>query len=109
MSFVIAIRNTIRFISLTSVLALSVFCMSALVFAQSTDITAPTPIRNHDVFGAIAPRDLGDARLTDHFYAFTGTPGDLLITIEGRNLNGDVDVFTAAGLRPLMKFSLYAG
>jgi hypothetical protein len=58
--------------------------------------------------GRIAARDLGDARLTDHFYAFTGTPGDVLITIQTTNLNGDVDVFTAGSLRPLLKFVLYA-
>jgi hypothetical protein len=47
--------------------------------------------------------------VTDHFYAFTGTPGDLLITIDSRNLNGDIDVFTFSGLRPLLKFTVYAG
>lgn len=105
----LAIRNIVHSMRLVSLLTLCLSSMSAVVVAQSTDITAPTPIRNSDVLGAIAPRDIGDARLTDHFYAFSGTPGDLLITIEGRNLNGDVDVFTASGLRPLLKFSLYAG
>ena len=50
----------------------------------------------------------GDSRLTDHFYAFTGTPGDLVIAIETQNLNGDMDVFTAGGLRPVLKVALYA-
>ena len=77
--------------------------------AQSTDITAPSPVRTNEVNATIAARDLGDARLTDHFYTFTGTPGDLLITVDGRNMNGDVDVFTAVGLRPLLKFTIYAG
>jgi hypothetical protein len=76
--------------------------------AQSTDINFPSPVRTNDVVGSIAARDLGDARRTDHFYAFVGTPGDLLITIQSNNLNGDVDVFTAGTLRPLMKFTLYA-
>lgn len=76
---------------------------------QSTDIAAPVPVRTNKVTASIAARDLGDARLTDHFYAFTGTPGDLLITVDGRNMNGDVDVFTAVGLRPLLKFTIYAG
>jgi hypothetical protein len=79
-----------------------------LVNAQSTDIGAPSPVRTNEVNASIAARDLGDARLTDHFYAFTGTPGDLLITVDGRNMNGDVDVFTAVGLRPLLKFTIYA-
>jgi hypothetical protein len=33
--------------------------------------------RNSSITGRIAARDLGDARLTDHYYALTGTPGDL--------------------------------
>ncbi len=77
--------------------------------AQSIDINAPIPVRTNEVSATIVARDLGDSRLTDHFYAFTGTPGDLLITVDSRNMNGDVDVFTAAGLRPLLKFTIYAG
>jgi hypothetical protein len=76
--------------------------------AQSVDANAPAPVRSNTVNGRIAARDLGDSRLTDHFYAFTGTPGDLLITVQSRNLNGDVDVFTAGTLRPLLKLTLYA-
>src|SRR5215510_7705428 len=78
------------------------------VFAQSLDPGAPTPIRSANLLGKIAARDLGDARLTDHYYMFKGTPGDLLITVQSRNLNGDLDVFTAVTLRPLLKLSLYA-
>ena len=78
------------------------------VCAQSIDVTSPSPVRTNEVVGRIAARDLGDARLTDYFYAFTGTPGDVLITIQSTNLNGDVDVFTAGSLRPLLKFVLYA-
>lgn len=78
-------------------------------WAQSTDVAWPSAIRTNDVVGTIAARDLGDPRLTDHFYAFTGTPGDLLITVDSRNLNGDIDVFTFSGLRPLLKFTVYAG
>ncbi|HET8783619.1 MAG TPA: hypothetical protein VFM63_14430 [Pyrinomonadaceae bacterium] len=77
-------------------------------FAQSVDVGSPTPVRSNTVSGKIAARDLGDSRLTDHYFAFTGTPGDLLITIQSTNLNGDLDVFTAVTLRPLLKLSLYA-
>src|SRR5215212_7403267 len=76
--------------------------------AQSLDASMPAPVRSNSVTGHIAARDLGDARLTDHYYAFTGTPGDLLITVQSNNLNGDVDVFTAGTLRPLLKLTLYA-
>ena len=76
--------------------------------AQSIDPNVPSPVRSNSVTGRIAARDLGDARVTDHYYAFTGTPGDLLITVNSSNLNGDVDVFTAGTLRPLLKLTLYA-
>jgi hypothetical protein len=77
--------------------------------AQSTDIAWPSPVRTNEVSGAIRARDIGDPRVTDHFYAFTGTPGDVLITVDIQNLNGDIDVFTLSGLRPIMKFTVYAG
>jgi hypothetical protein len=76
--------------------------------AQSTEIDLPTPVRSHDVDGSITARDLGDARLTRYFYAFVAVPGDLVISVESTNLNGDVDLFTAGNLRPLGKISVYA-
>ena len=76
--------------------------------AQSIDATAPTPISANDLSGSIAARDIGDSRFTHHYYAFNGNPGDVLITVQSKNLNGDVDVFTAGTLRPLLKFTLYA-
>ena len=84
------------------------FLVATSVSAQSIDPNAPSPVRSNSVSGRIAARDLGDARVTDHYYAFTGTPGDLLITVQSNNLNGDVDVFTAGSLRPLLKLTLYA-
>ena len=78
------------------------------VRAQSIDPNAPAPVRLNTINGRIAARDIGDARFTDHYYAFAGTPGDLLITIQSSNLNGDIDVFTAGTLRPLLKLTLYA-
>jgi hypothetical protein len=89
--------------------ALFIACAGVFARAQSTDIAWPSPVRTNEVQGTIAARDIGDPRVTDHFYAFTGTPGDVLITVEGRNLNGDVDVFTLSGLQPLLKFTVYAG
>jgi hypothetical protein len=92
-----------------SVLWLALLIPSAMsTLAQSVDPTAPSPIRSTDLLGRIAARDLGDARLTDHYYAFKGIPGDLLITVQSRNLNGDIDIFTAGTLRPLLKLTLYA-
>src|SRR5215510_7027403 len=94
----------VRFIALFGLL----FVAASFAFAQSIDPNAPSPVRSNTVSGNIAARDLGDARLTDHYYAFTGVPGDLLITIQSQNLNGDIDVFTVSSLRPLLKATLYA-
>lgn len=87
---------------------LLILLTATVAFAQSLDVGAPTPVRSNTVSGKIAARDLGDSRLTDHYYAFTANPGDLLITIQSTNLNGDLDVFTAVTLRPLLKLTLYA-
>src|SRR5688500_20284418 len=85
------------------------FLLGATVtFAQSTDVGSPTPVRSNTVSGKISARDLGDSRLTDHYFAFTGTPGDLLITIQSTNLNGDLDVLTPVTLRPLLQLRFYA-
>ena len=97
-------NNVICLCALLAVLLLS----ATSLCAQSLDQNAPAPVRTNSVTGRIAARDLGDARLTDHYYAFTGTPGDLLITVQSQNLNGDIDVFTAGTLRPLLKLTLYA-
>lgn len=95
--------------------ATRLFCLLAVVTltalssrAQSLDANAPAPVRSNTVTGQIAARDLGDSRLTDHYYALRGTPGDLLITVQTQNLNGDIDVFTAGSLRPLLKLTVYA-
>lgn len=98
-----------KFIGALSVLV-ACWCLTAnLARAQSTSMSAPSAVRSNEVTATIAARDLGDSRLTDHFFSFSGTPGDLLITVESKNLNGDIDVFTLAGMRPLMKFTVYEG
>lgn len=77
--------------------------------AQSQDVSYPTPVSTNEISGQITARDIGDARLTRHFYILTGTPGDFIFTVTSKNLNGDVDLFTAGSLRPLGKVSIYAG
>ncbi len=89
-------------------LALFLLTAANSIQSQSLDARSPSPVRSNEVVGRISARDLGDARLTDHFYTFTGTPGDLLITIDTRNLNGDIDVFIAGSLRPVLKLAVYA-
>lgn len=75
--------------------------------AQSSDVNFPTPVFSTEVSGRIAARDVGDARRTRHFYTFRGTEGDVTVTVEASELIGDVDVFTATTLRPLIKFTLF--
>lgn len=100
--------SRICILRLISIFAFGLLFTSPPVLAQSTDVRFPTPVGSHEISGAIAARDIGDARLTDHFYTFNGSPGDLLITVESTNLNGDFDVFTAAELRPVLKVVVYA-
>lgn len=90
------------------VLPVVLWAVAGATRAQSTDQSLPTPVRSNEINGRIAALDLGDARSTRHFYAFEGNPGDLLITINSDNLNGDIDVFTAVTFRPLTKTSIYA-
>ncbi len=102
-------QNLLTFKKFAPILGMVLFVLCAgSVRAQSTDVAWPAPVRSNEVTGKIAARDIGDPRLTDHYFAFTGTPGDLLITIDSNNLDGDIDVFTYTGLRPLLKFTVYA-
>lgn len=94
--------------SIISLLAVLLAAVTVRVTAQSSDQSLPTPVLANEVEGNIAPLDLGDSRLTRHFYAFEGTPGDLVVTVNTRNLNGDMDIFTALTFRPLIKISIYA-
>ncbi len=108
MKFLETVLTVGRVACVACLMALLLPCLGSIASAQSSDISAPAAVRTNEVLGAIAARDIGDPRLTDHFYAFTGKPGDLLITIDSKNINGDVDVFTTSGLRPLLKLTVYA-
>jgi hypothetical protein len=77
--------------------------------AQSADPGSPTPVYTGEIAGRIAPLDIGDARPTRHFYTFNVRSGDLELTVEANNLEGDIDLFAAATMRPLAKVTLYAG
>lgn len=83
------------------------FLLSSVATGQSTDSSRPTPVGTNSIEGHIEPRDFGDSRLTQYYYSFAGGPGDLLITIESSDLDGDIDLFTANGLRPVTKLSIY--
>ena len=97
----------IPFMKLSAVVA--VLLLAAQVSsAQSNDQTLPTAVLTNEINGTIPALDVGDSRLTRHYYAFQATPGDLNVTVNSRNLNGDVDIFTAVTFRPLLKISIYA-
>lgn len=76
--------------------------------AQSTNIEFPTPVTSNVISGRIAARDIGDARLTTHYYYFNGNQGDIFIKISASNLDGDIDVFIADNLRPVTKISVFS-
>jgi hypothetical protein len=76
--------------------------------AQSTSLDYPTPITGDQLSGVVQARDIGDSRLTRHFYVLSGTTGDLTIAVQYANLNGDIDLFTLDGMRPLAKIGLVA-
>ena len=81
---------------------------SSNVFAQSTNQSFPTPISSNEISGTIKARDLGDARLTTYFYVFNGNQGDVFINVVTKNLDGDIDIFTADNLKPLTKITVYS-
>ena len=88
---------------------LCVFCGSVFaVKAQSINQNLPMAITSNEISGQIPARDIGDARLTNYFYVFNATQGDVFINVVTTNLNGDIDIFTADNLRPLSKITIYA-
>lgn len=76
--------------------------------AQSSDQNFPTPVTTNNLSGAIKSRDVGDSRLTTYYFTFTGNQGDIFVNVVTTNLNGDIDIFAADGLRPLTKIVVYA-
>ena len=83
------------------------FCIY-LVNAQSTDQSFPTAVTEKQIIGTIQARDLGDSRLTTYFYLFGGDQGDIFLNIVTKNFDGDIDVFTLNGLKPLTKIRVFS-
>ncbi len=111
MMLIIEPRNPLSLVVRFVVLSLLLQLLSlapALSFAQSVDANAPTLVTGSEIAGRILPLDVGDARQTRYFFAFGAVKGDLEINVESQNLDGDIDVYIADGLRPLTKFTLYA-
>ncbi|HVF67657.1 MAG TPA: hypothetical protein VM914_08340 [Pyrinomonadaceae bacterium] len=100
-------NRQVRFALLSAAYVLLALSAALDARAQSADVNFPTPVFSTEVSGRIAARDIGDARRTRHFYTFRGREGDVTVTVEASELIGDVDVFTSATLRPLVKFTLF--
>ncbi len=100
--------NALRKLTLVSITNLMIAFFASYLPAQSTDQNFPTPVRDNEIASTIKARDVGDARLTSHFYTFEGGQGDLFINVQTTNFSGDVDVFAVPGLRPLTKMVMYA-
>ena len=85
-----------------------VLAATSFSFAQSPDQNFPTPLTSNEISGTIKARDIGDSRLTTYFYQFGGEQGDVFVNVVTKNLDGDIDVFTADGLRPLTKIVVFS-
>jgi len=88
--------------------AVVTLAVAAGAFSQSTQQEFPTPITEPDISATIKPRDIGDARLTTHWYLLEAGQGDLFVNIATRNLNADFDVFNFGSLAPVTKVVVFA-
>ncbi|HUF03908.1 MAG TPA: hypothetical protein VMM38_07000 [Aridibacter sp.] len=76
--------------------------------AQSNDPNFPTPVVGNEVSGTIQARAIGDPRLTTYYFIFNGNRGDVFINILTTNFKGEIDIYTAQGLNPRTKITIYA-
>lgn len=90
------------------VIALIILLSLTTAEAQSTDQNFPTAVTSNEIAGRIPARDIGDSRLTTFYFVFNGNQGDVFINVVTKNLDGDIDVFAANGLRPLTKIRVYS-
>lgn len=97
--------------ALPFLMAIFFACTSIFVLishAQSSDSLSPTRILNNSITGKIKARDVGDSRLTTFYYVFDGKRGNIFIKVWTTNLNGDIEVFTANGLKSRTRITCYA-
>ena len=88
-------------------IAVMLLVLTSAALGQSSDQSLPTPVYTAEITGTIKPRDIGDSRLTSHFYTFEGGQGDLFINLTTTNFSGDIDLWIESGLRPLAKIVVY--
>ncbi|HBR58537.1 MAG TPA: hypothetical protein DEA22_13880 [Blastocatellia bacterium] len=105
------INKRVRFGGTIAPLAvlISIFGLLAVESAaQSTDVNFPTPITGNEVKGTVSARDVGDARLTTHYYLLAGGQGDIFINVVTNNFTGGIDLFAANSMDPVTKIAVYA-
>jgi hypothetical protein len=101
---------------LTSLILPIILMAGSFAFAQSASSASapsasleyPAPMTTAQAAARIRARDVGDSRLTSHYYLFETGTGDVFATIETRNFNGDIDIYTAGSMKPLLKATVYA-
>jgi hypothetical protein len=102
-------NSKFKIVNFSFILCVLFFAFSILnAAAQSVNQNFPTPVKSSEINGKIPARDIGDARLTSFFYTFNGQQGDVFINVVTKNFDGDIDVFTVNGLRPLTKIRAYS-
>ena len=82
--------------------------LASTFFGQSSDQNFPTPITKSTIDASIKARDLGDARSTTYYYAFSGEQGDIFMNVSTKNFDGVIDVFATDGMRPLTKMVIFS-
>lgn len=92
----------------SAVIAL-VLLLSFSTHGQSGDRENPTPVTGPEISGRIAARDLGDSRVTTHYYVFISNPGDTSLELSLSNFTGDIDVFDAEQLKQKTKVTIFPG
>lgn len=103
------LRNLLNSYLLRIILPAIFICFAfSLSYAQSTNQGTPTFVTTNEISGTIRARDIGDSRLTNYFYTFNGNQGDVFINVVTKNLDGDIDIFTLDGLKPLTKITLFS-
>jgi len=92
--------------TLICIVAIAFFAISSA--GQSSDVNFPTPVTESEISSTIKARDIGDSRLTTHYWAFDGAQGDIFINVVTQNFSGDINVYQASDLKPLTQMVMYA-
>ncbi|MFL6373395.1 MAG: hypothetical protein ACJ73D_01890 [Pyrinomonadaceae bacterium] len=86
----------------------AVLILTASIAAQSRDQEFPSPVTQSEISSTIRARDIGDARLTTHYWVFDGAQGDIFIDVVTQNFSGDINVYQASDLKPLTQMVMFA-